>query len=242
MANLFKNIFRQIKQDLKLIYSRSVPVYTQQANEGYWYSDRKKFDVRMNSFQQKRLKEIRKVISSEGARSLLDVGAGDGSITYALQKEFLDIDIYATDYSEKSLLQLEKLGIKNFYLNLLCDNVSLPAQYDIICAMEVLEHLQNAENILLDLYSNAKKCFFFSVPNSGYWPYRLRLLMGRFPAQWRVHPAEHLRFWTIKDMRSWLDSLGLENKYEIIGYEGFKGLNYVFPNLFAMGMIVVVRK
>ena len=33
-------------------------------------------------------------------------------------------------------------------------------------------------------------------------------VLGRFPAQWVVHPAEHLRFWSVTDFRAWAGAQG----------------------------------
>jgi len=71
--------------------------------------------------------------------------------------------------------------------------------------------------------------------------YRLRLLFGKFPAQWRVHPGEHVRFWTARDLRWWLLAQGIEN-YKIFYYEGIPLLNKIVPSLFAAGFVVYIQK
>ena len=82
----------------------------------------------------------------------------------------------------------------------------------------------------------------FSVPNTGYVAHRKRLLFGSFPLQWRNNPGEHLRFWTLGDMKWWLKQLNLYEKSIIKTYEGFPLLNKLWPGMFAMGIIVIIKK
>ena len=92
------------------------------------------------------------------------------------------------------------------------------------------------------ILKKAKKGVFFSVPNSGYISYRLRLLFGSFPVQWKIHPGEHLRFWTYKDIKWWLKQLNLYHKSEIYVYEGIPFLNKIWKNLFGAGILVYIKK
>ena len=59
---------------------------------------------------------------------------------------------------------------------------------------EFLEHTNNPEDIITHLLQYANKSVMFSIPNSGFISYRIRLLLGKFPRQWKVNPSEHLRF------------------------------------------------
>ena len=106
-------------------------------------------------------------------------------------------------------------------------------------ALEVLEHLPNPESLLRALAPKCKKAVVISVPNSGYWLHRLRFLCGRVPAQWRKHPGEHLRFWTLKDLKWWVSAIGWELK-ELRPYEGMLGLNRLFPSWCGMGVVIKI--
>jgi len=101
--------------------------------------------------------------------------------------------------------------------------------------------MPNAEKILEYIYRKAKIGVFFSIPNSGYFIYRLRLLFGKFPKQWSVFPNEHLRFWTLGDLKWWLCALGYK-KYKIFCYKGIPILNILLPSLFAAGLVVYIEK
>ena len=107
--------------------------------------------------------------------------------------------------------------------------------------LEVLEHLPNPEQLLKQIRKKGRKSIFFSFPNTGYFSYRLRLLFGSFPIQWRVHPGEHLRFWTYRDLKWWLNEMGFHGKYEITIYEGIPLLNKIMGSLFGMGFIIEIK-
>lgn len=174
-----------------------------------------------------------------GAR-VMDVGCGDGGILARL-RELKAITPVGADVSPYVLAYLEKRGIEAVRLDLKDSGIASLPTADHILYFEVLEHLPNPEEVLREALAHAGKSVFFSVPNSGYFPYRLRLLLGRFPMQWRVHPGEHLRFWTLADMRWWLRSLGLAERSELVAYRGIPVLNRLWPGLFGMGLLCEVR-
>jgi hypothetical protein len=112
-------------------------------------------------------------------------------------------------------------------------------EVDYYLMLEILEHVRNSEELLFHALRKSRRGVFFSFPNSGYLSYRLRLLFGRFPAQWRVFPNEHLRFWTYRDLVWWLRALGISG-YEIHTYKGIPILNKIFPSLFSAAFVVFV--
>ena len=111
-----------------------------------------------------------------------------------------------------------------------------------ISLFEVLEHMKNPEDFLLKLLNHKNIKVFISLPNTGFFTHRIRLLFGRFPLQWIAHPSEHLRFWTITDLKWWLGFLNIYNQSKIIPYKGVPFLNKIWPNLFAEGSFVIVNK
>jgi 2-polyprenyl-3-methyl-5-hydroxy-6-metoxy-1,4-benzoquinol methylase len=116
--------------------------------------------------------------------------------------------------------------------------VQLPAcDYALLC--EIIEHVPDAEALLAAARRAARRGVFVSVPNTGFFTYRLRLLFGKFPAQWAVRPNEHLRFWTLTDMRWWLRAQGIHDA-TVHAYEGVPLLKHLVPNLFAAGIIMYI--
>jgi 2-polyprenyl-3-methyl-5-hydroxy-6-metoxy-1,4-benzoquinol methylase len=208
--------------------------------DNYWVQKKGSKMGNANSFQISRANWISTKI--DVGDSILDLGAGDGAVLLQIKKK-MDINIIASDISQYARLHLKKLGIKFVK----CDFTktssfkNLPI-VDHIFLLEVLEHLSNPEEILLESISVCDKSVIFSFPNSGYFSYRLRFLFGRFPVQWRAHPSEHLRFWTYKDLIWWLVSLRLYEKSEIHIYEGLPFFSALCPSLFGAAFIVQVKK
>jgi len=172
---------------------------------------------------------------------VLDVGSGDGAVLLYLRGH-KRIDIVAADLSQYALDFLRVKGIAVIKLNVNDESLSsaLPIA-DHIILFEILEHMQNPERFIKSIEDKARKSIFFSVPNSGYLPYRIRLLLGRSFMQWRLHPGEHLRFWTLRDLRWWLAQLGYLEQTQLHVYEGIPGLNRLFPSLFGMAIVGEIK-
>lgn len=174
-----------------------------------------------------------------GAR-VLDLGVGDG----ALLKYLIDtvgIEGYGLDISEKAVAFCRAQG-----LNVDLADVNAPLdQYltdpvDYVVLSEIIEHIPDPERLLNELRPHVRGAILVSVPNTGFYTHRLRLLMGRFPLQWVVTPGEHLRFWTYTDFKWWARQL----RFEVVAavpYEGAPGLKAVWPGLFAAGFVYVLR-
>ncbi len=245
MNNLIKKIkypFYLFKIGFKAVFH--YPIYkldVQDANyNNYW--DEKSDGYFIGDWQKDRADIIKSVIKKEKVGSLADVGCGDGSVLAYLKKSIQGVEAIGLDTSEEALSRAKKRGIEVKRIEgETIETIRKLPNVDYIFFLEVLEHTANAEELLKAAYDKSKKGVFFSFPNTGFFIYRLRLLFGKFPAQWRVHPGEHLRFWTISDLRWWLRALNMNN-YEIYTYRGIPILNLILPSLFAAGIVVVAKK
>ncbi|MDO8492466.1 MAG: methyltransferase domain-containing protein [bacterium] len=198
----------------------------------------------LNSAQKKRAEIIAEIIKEDGERkvSILDVGCGDGELLHYLSSMVKADKIIGVDGSPRALELAKKLGILGIEMNVNNkESIEKLPPSDFVLLLEVLEHLPNTEEVLRASFKIAARGVFFSFPNSGYFLFRLRLLFGRFPMQWRVHPGEHLRFWTVGDTRWWLKALQYEN-YDLRCYRGIPLLGKPFPSLFAEGILVYLPK
>jgi methionine biosynthesis protein MetW len=209
----------------------------------YW-GDKRGKDLGKLSHWQKLRADLALAHMVQGAPlSLLDIGCGDGSVLAYMKKNRDVARAIGVDVSEKALARARELGIETLRSQtdpLKSLPVSLKADY--VCLFEVLEHMFNPEILLGAMVETAERGVFFSFPNTGYVTHRLRLaIFGRFPLQWRVHPSEHLRFWTLADLKWWLTALGYRN-YVIEVYEGVPVLNRLWPSLFAKGLFVYLPK
>jgi methionine biosynthesis protein MetW len=234
-----RNILRKIKQGILSIYSYPNEIMLRTQYDKYWESKRGNNMSNMNSFQKYRSQIL--ISKLENNSTLLDFGSGDGNILKQVAKN-KKIKITASDFSIKSISHLSDEKFEVIELDISNNNgLKELKNFDYISALEVLEHIQNPEDLLIEMIKKSKKGVFVSFPNTGYIFYRLRFLFGRFPVQWRLHPGEHLRFWTFKDLKWWLKKLGIEN-HQIISYEGIPFLNKIIPSLFGEAFIVWIKK
>jgi len=125
------------------------------------------------------------------------------------------------------------------------EGFQLPGTYDYAVISEVLEHLPNPEQLMFKLKGKVNKYIIITVPNTGFIGERLRLLFGRFPKQWVIHPSEHIRFWTVADFIYWCDQLG----FKVESYHGMLDEFYdikikvwkYWPRLFARYVLYKVK-
>ncbi len=171
---------------------------------------------------------------------VLDLGCGDG----ALLKYLVDrrgVRGYGVDLSADAAASARSQGLTVIEGDITAPLTGeLDREYDYVILSEIIEHLPNPEGLLLNLKGRARQALLVSVPNTGWWQHRLRLLLGRFPLQWIVFPGEHLRFWTLADFRWWAGALGFE-LVRVYPYVGAPLLQAVWPGLFAQGFVYVLR-
>jgi len=206
----------------------------------YWAARRKDLS-KLSAWQQERAHLIEKFVP-KGAYTLADVGCGGPGLILFLKERTALVNAVGYDNSSWVLDTLKEHGVEGRSVVLDTEEgISTIEAADVVTLMEIIEHIPHAESLVQSVYAKASHGVIFSVPNTGYVVYRLRLLFGRFPMQWKVHPGEHVRFWTLTDMKWWLGSMGHTN-YTIITYRGVPILNKIVPSLFAAGLVVYLPK
>jgi len=210
--------------------------------DAYWHDKRQGNVGALTSWQQDRAELALSCIGRDKAVSIVDVGSGDGSILRYMKERSKIGRAVAVDMSDVVLDKAKEFGFETVKADINKEEGrSRIPQADYILLFEILEHIPDPETFLKLMYEKAGKGVLFSFPNTGYFVHRLRLLFGKFPLQWRLHPGEHLRFWTLADLRWWLTAQGYED-YEIETYKGVPLLRDLLPSLFAAGSFVFLKK
>jgi len=230
--------YHELREYLQSIFCRQKQILEKMDYDGYW---QQRSPMGLHARHLIIARQI------EAGDSVLDVGCGDGYFLSYLKglkavKE-LGIDVSSVAI-KKALAKGINARVEPFLDFAKNDRHDL---FDYIIMSEVLEHLVDAEDYIKLGFKLARKALIISFPNSAYWPFRLRLLFGRFPVQWAYHPCEHLRFWSVTDFKDWIKSQGLQDaKYKVYFYPSngitIFNLHKMLANLFCRQMVVVIKK
>jgi methionine biosynthesis protein MetW len=224
--------------------ARRLFIYPPSANvgkidyEAYW--DEKFAGKRghMSSWRLRRAKAFASLVNP--GDHVLDLGVGDGALLKYLIEERHIIGS-GLDVSQQAVAFCREQG-----LDVSLADVNQPigsfiqAPHDFVIMSEIIEHLPEPETLLDSLRPYARKGLIVSIPNTGFYQHRLRLLFGKFPLQWIVTPGEHLRFWTLADFRWWARQMRFKIVHEI-PYQGTPGLCTVMPGLFAAAFVYMLE-
>lgn len=210
--------------------------------DAYWRQKRGT-EPALSDWQKERAEKVIAELKSlhEETFTIADIGCGDGVLLAHILKSFPKARGVGYDSSSVAHELAKKAGIhETKFLDLRTD-VSLVAveQADYILLLETLEHIPEAEKVLLAAAKKARKGVFISFPNTGFFTYRLRLLFGKVPAQWIRMPNEHIRFWTLGDLNWWLKALGF-NDFKIMPYQGIPVLKDILPGSCAAGLFAFI--
>lgn len=116
--------------------------------------------------------------------SYLDCGFSDGDLTLKVSKKIKTKKIYGIDVDPNYLKMAKKKGINAFYGNL---NEKLPLEdetFDVITAIEVIEHLYNTDTFLKELFRICKKNghVIIGTENLASWHNIFALVLGFQPS------------------------------------------------------------
>ncbi len=205
--------------------------------DDYWDAKASTGMGQLSTFRRRRADVFARVIAP-GAR-VLDLGVGDGAILrYLIERR--QIEGYGLDISPKAVefCRAHGLNVDLADINEPIEN-AINGHFDAVIMSEIIEHIPEPETLLNALRPHTDR-LIVSIPNTGYYQHRLRLLLGKFPLQWVVSPGEHLRFWTLADFRWWARQMGFRIVHEE-AYEGTPALRRVWPALFGQAMVYVLE-
>jgi methionine biosynthesis protein MetW len=177
------------------------------------------------------------------ADSVLDVGCGTGPfLTYLHATR--GVRGIGIDVSPVAVARVRAAGFEAFEGTLDAFRRAQPAAvFDHVVVSEVIEHVADAEALLRNAWDLTRGSLWITFPNIAYLPHRIRLLSGRFPVQWVVHPAEHVRFWSLPDFRDWLHAQGMTPAaFRASSGIAVFGLHRLWPNLLANQVVVHLRR
>ena len=224
--NKIKGLIRYLIKEFKYIFSRE-ELITSLDWDKHWLTGK--------AWVPNRLYIICDIIKSciNRKASVADMGAGGGDLLkLLLEKQIITKDSLGVDVSESGIARIKNLGLNGMVADVTSKDFNLPRQYDFITLVELVEHIRDCEEVIIKLKSKSLQGIIVTTPNLGYFPFRLRLLFGRFPHMPHLPPREHVRFWTVVDFKIWAHQLGFK-VMTVKGCSGFPTLFKIWPSLFA---------
>ncbi|WP_230742988.1 class I SAM-dependent methyltransferase [Methanooceanicella nereidis] len=152
------------------------------------------------------LNEIKTTLETLNVNNALDVGCGEGFVTQYLNlKNSTGIDI-----SNNALIFARKINKNtNFCRSSIYKLPFKDESFDLIMALEVLEHLEDPDSALCEIKRISRKYCLLSVPNEPYFRI-MNLFRGKNIIR-LGNDKEHIQGWTSKKFLKML-----ERHFEII--------------------------
>lgn len=152
---------------------------------------------------QSKLRAIKKMLGAISYDNVLDVGCGDGELLQIVGKAcgYIGVDISPTQLKNFRNNLSAKRKKRSGQIKLIQHNVQelpfAPASFDLVLACDVLEHVLEPGQVLLEIQRVLKPGghALFSLPNEPVWQW-LRLLFLRWPPR----SPDHLYFIEKKDV------------------------------------------
>ncbi|MDD5060013.1 MAG: bifunctional glycosyltransferase/class I SAM-dependent methyltransferase [Candidatus Omnitrophica bacterium] len=183
-----------------------------------------------------------KLIEDFKPKKILEIGCGPGYLAERLEAKgvwLTGIDIFTP--------------VNNNYNEFFCENIEQfdwnklgQESFDMVCLMDILEHLKEPERLLLSLKNNPKfenAVFIISVPNVAFFSVRLGLLFGRFNyADRGIMDIDHKRLFTYSSFQRMLKECGFNIKRTIPVSPPFRLLNQGFISEIFSGLFNLLNK
>jgi ubiquinone/menaquinone biosynthesis C-methylase UbiE len=141
--------------------------------------------------------------------TVLDVGCGEGVVTGRLAQRLPQARVVGLDVDDAKLAAEWKARPAHNLAFEVGSAYALPYEngaFDLVCAFEVLEHMERPEEALSELARVAREALVLSVPREPIWRV-LNVLSGRYLREWGNTPG-HVNHWSRKQFVRFAGSAG----------------------------------
>lgn len=153
--------------------------------------------------------------------SVLDIGAGEGSVSFALTGAGFSTNIQCLEISSSALEYIRRNKASESVRDMGYDGTTIPFpddHFDLAFASHVLEHVEN-ERIFIREAARVAKYLFIEVPLED---------TLRSPSIYSPDGVGHINFYNRKTIRKLLESIGLQvmelklfhTPYEVFAFSG----------------------
>lgn len=147
------------------------------------------------------LLKIKKAVNSlPEIEKVLDVGCAEGFVIKYLREDNPHLKFYGTDIDREALDAARQLNPGVVFENKsIFDVDSLKEKFDLVMALEILEHLKDFNGAFRVLKNLNPTFFLLSVPNEPFFKIS-NFLRGKYLARWGNHP-EHINTWRKREFK-----------------------------------------
>jgi ubiquinone/menaquinone biosynthesis C-methylase UbiE len=188
----------------------------------------------------------------EDSTSILDVGCGEGTYLNMAKLKIPDSVLCGADMSNVGLEIAKKKNPSAKFIHLNGSN-KLPFDddsYDVVVALDVLEHTFEPTVLLREMTRVSKKIVIISVPNFSSLPARLQVLFGNVPENNKPNKG-HVYWYNQEVVYSVMQSAGLRADVQVCNFQGeylpllgpiIRFIGSRLPNLFALSFVIKAIK
>ena len=148
--------------------------------------------------------------------SLLEVGCGEGYLLKRLEKRLQGLDLLATDISPEIIAKAELLIPE--VPKLVASAYDLPLEdksRDIVLACEVMEHVEEPDELLVEAKRVARKHCIFSVPHEPWWRIA-NMMRGKYLNDFGNTPG-HIQHWNKSKLMNLINSVFDKPRHQFVG-------------------------
>lgn len=138
----------------------------------------------------------------KGRLKILDIGCGQGILSFYISKNW---QLYGIDADEDRIRRAGKIKFKNAKFSVAdAENLSFNFKFDVILALDIIEHLKHPEKCLKKISKLLKKGGILIVSNPN-----KHSMWELFLNKW-LHLEDHRHYWSPDEFDSMTKVFGLE--------------------------------
>lgn len=163
------------------------------------------------------LRRVDLAAASLGPTSVLDVGCGEGVVTERLAHLLAPARVLGVDADEAHLTEewRSRSADNLSFATGSAYDLPLPDDgYDLVCAIEVMEHLERPRDALAEMARVARKALLLSVPNEPGWRIS-HMLAGRNLRALGNTPG-HINHWSKRSFADLVSEYGRIDRVESV--------------------------
>jgi len=173
------------------------------------------------------LRRIDETAASLSPASVLDVGCGEGVVTERLARRLAPAKVLGVDADDARLQEeWQRRSVPNlsFATGSAYDLEFADGGFDLVCALEVLEHLAEPRDALAEMARVANRALLLSVPNEPAW--RISHMLAGKNVRALGNTPGHINHWSRREFGDLVS-----------GYGRLERLERVFPWTLAVASV-----